>query len=150
MLEKDESTLDVRLQRRNTDPLPDGALLRFQAIGRGKDPSYNYQWLLYEDGRWFNVWHSGVTTDWQTPFDKPLPDEPTAELPATLMQQIKEQLQLSKFMSQPTYQKDSTVEDGSYYVVTAQHNSQTHEIIYNAVSPPFVTFLEKIVHQYGY
>lgn len=42
-----------------------------------------------------------------------------------------------------------TVEDGSYYVVTVQTDGQTHEVIYRAVSPP-VSFLEKIVHQYGY
>jgi hypothetical protein len=150
MILKDDTQLDVRLQRRDTSPLPDGVWLRFQAINRGKDPSYNYRWQLHEDGRWFNAWHSGDTSDWQTPFDTPLPDQPTAELPATLLHQIREQLLLAQFMTQPPFQQDKTVEDGSYYVVTAQRDGQTHEVIYNAVSPLPVPFLEKIVHQYGY
>jgi len=150
MILKDDTHLDVRLQRRDTSPLPEGIWLRFQAINRGKDPSYNYRWQLHEDGRWFNAWHSGDTSDWQTPFDTPLPDQPTAELPATLMHQIREQLSLAQFMTQPPFQQDKTVEDGSYYIVTAQSDGQTHEVIYNAVSPPPVPFLEKIVHQYGY
>lgn len=147
---KDETDLDVRLQRRDTSALPEGAWIRFQAINRGKDPSYNYRWLLYENGQWFNAWHSGDTSDWQTPFDTPLPEQPTAELPTTLMQQIREQLLLSQFMSQAPYQRDATIEDGSYYVVTVQRSGQIHEVIYNGVSPAPVAFLEKIVHQYGY
>lgn len=150
MIPQDESNLDIRLQRRDTTPLPEGSWLRFQAINRGKDPSYNYRWLLYEDGRWFNTWHSGDTSDWQTPFDTPLPQEPTAELPASLMQQIREQLLLSHFMTQPTWQQDRAMEDGSYYVLTVKHGGQIHEVIYNGTAPSPVSFLEKIVHQYGY
>lgn len=52
MILKEDNNLDVRLQRRDTSPLPEGAWLRFQAINRGKDPSYNYRWLLYENGLW--------------------------------------------------------------------------------------------------
>ena len=150
MILKEDNNLDVRLQRRDTSPLPEGAWLRFQAINRGKDPSYNYRWLLYENGLWFNAWHSGDTSDWQTPFDTPLPDQPTAELPAALIDQIREQLSLAQFMTQPPFQQDMTVEDGSYYVVTVQTDGQIYEVIYKTVSPPPVSFLEKIVHQYGY
>ncbi|MCL4869975.1 MAG: hypothetical protein KJ063_13495 [Anaerolineae bacterium] len=150
MLIQDDDHHDTRLQRRIISPLPEGVLLRFQAINRGKDPSYNYYWQLHEDGRWFHVWHSGDTTEWQTPFDTPLPDEPTTIFPEPVMHQIREQLVEAQLMDQPRYQQDATVEDGSYYVVTARQNEQVYEIIYEAVSPPLVAFLEKLIHQYGY
>lgn len=141
--------LDVRLQRRDTDPLPPDALIKFQAIGRGKDPSYNYRWLLYTDGRWFLAWHSGDTSgDWQTPFDTPLPVSPTKQLKANVVNDIKKQLQKANFLAQPPYQADQTVEDGTFYVVTAQMDGQTHEVIYEGVYPPLVEFLETIASTY--
>lgn len=139
---------DVRLQRRDTDPLPPDALLKFQAINRGKDPSYNYRWLLYSDGRWFLAWHSGDTSDWQTPFDTDLPPTATKQLPGAVVSEVKKQLQSANFAAQPPYQVDQTVEDGSFYVVTARLDGQVHEVIYEGVYPALIEFLETMVSTY--
>jgi hypothetical protein len=140
--------LDVRLERRDREPLPAGALVKFQAIGRGKSPEFNYRWLLYEDGRWFLAWHSGDTSDWQTPFDTDLPASPTKNLGSKVVKEVKKQLQQANFSSQPPYQADKTVEDGSFYVVTARVDDQVHEVIYEAVYPPLVAYLESFVSTY--
>jgi hypothetical protein len=140
--------LDIRLQRRDTSPLPPDALLKFQVISRGKSPAYNYRWLLYTDGRWFLAWHSGDTSDWQTPFDTELPATPTKQLKANVVNEVKKQLQQADFLTQPPYQADQTVEGGSAYVVTAQIDGKVHEVIYDGDYPPLIEFLETIVTTY--
>lgn len=142
--------LDVRLQRRDTSPLPPNALLRFQVIGRGKNPANNYRWVLYEDGKWFLAWHSGDTSgDWQIPFDTNLPSAPTKQLKANVVKDVKKQLQQANFPTQAPYQADQTVENGSFYVVTARLDGKVHEVIYESVYPPLVDFLASIVSTYG-
>ncbi len=142
-------TLDARLERRATSALPEGALLRFQYISRGKHPGVNYLWLLYEDGRWLLARHSGDSSDWQTPLDTPLPTTPTQTLSAKEVQQVKKQLEQADFFQQPAYQEDKSVRDGAYYVVTAQHNGKTHQVIYAAATTPLVTFLHHLTQEHG-
>jgi hypothetical protein len=142
-------TLDVRLERRDTSALPEGALLRFQLINRGKHPGVNYLWLLYEDGRWLLARHSGDSSDWQTPLDTPLPTTPTKTLPTRVVQQVKKQLAQADFFRQAAYQEDKSVRDGAYSVVTARQNGQTHEVIYAAATNPLITFLQGIAQEHG-
>jgi hypothetical protein len=142
--------LDIRLQRRDTEPLPAGALVRFQAISRAKDPSNNYRWLLYDDGRWFMAWHSGDTSgDWQVPFDTELPANPTRTLPRNVMNEIRQKLREANLPGQQPYQADPTVEDGSYYVVTAMVEGREYEIIYDAVYPALVEYFDMLANTYG-
>jgi len=140
--------LDLRLIRRDTEPLPAGALIKFQAISRAKNPSNNYRWILYEDGRWFMAWHSGDTSDWQTPFDTELPAEPTANLARRDVQKIEKEIKNAGFAGQSPYLADPRVEDGTYYVVTARLKDQVHEVIYDAAYPPLVEFLDGIIYEH--
>lgn len=138
------SELNVRLQRRDTTPLPSGALVKFQQISRGLDPRYNYRWVLYDDGRWFLARHSNDESDWQTPFDTELPTSPTKRLSANVVDQVKAELRKASFLTEQPYQEDPTVEDGSYFIVTARLDGNEHEVIYNAVYSPLVKFLRTI------
>lgn len=139
--------LDQRLERRDTDPLPVDALVRFQLINRGPSPHPNYRWLLYADGRLFLARHSGDRSDPYTPFDTELPREPSSRLSADVVAQVERALADSGFFTQPPYQLDTTVEDGAFYVVTAQLDGQTHEVIYEAHRPAPVDFLLTIASQ---
>jgi hypothetical protein len=145
--------LDIRVQRRDVQPLPPGALVKFQVISRGKNPQYNYRWILYADGTWYLAWHSGDSSDWQTPFDTEIPAEPTGRLPNNVVDQVRQHLQEADFWNQPPYQADETVEDGAFYIVTArkngsQGNGAVHEVIYEAVYPPLVAFLDTLATTY--
>lgn len=134
--------LDERLTRRDTTPLPAGALLRLQVINRGKNPIPNYRWLLYDDGRLFLARHSGDTSDPRTPFDTPLPDRPTRTLDQARVEQVRQRLAADGFSRQPPYQADPRVDDGAFTVVTARLDGGVHEVIYDAYAPPLVEFLK--------
>jgi hypothetical protein len=136
--------IDIRLLRRDTEPLPVGAILKFQSIARGKNPANNYRWLLYDDGRWFLALHSGDTSDWQTPFDTELPASPTRTLPRNVLREVRKQLQQANLPGQQPYQADPNVEDGSYYVVTARIDGEEVEVIYDALYPPLVEYLDML------
>lgn len=136
--------LDIRLQRRETTPLPPGTWLRFQAINRGKNPRHNYRWILYEDGKLFFTAHSGDTSDWQTPFDIGWPATPSQNLARQRVDEVKKRLDEADFFAQSPYQVDNTVEDGGFYIVTARLDSREHEVIYEAIYPPLVEFLKTI------
>jgi hypothetical protein len=142
--------LDIRLQRRDTEPLPAGALVRFQVISRAKNPSNNYRWLLYEDGRWFMAWHSGDTSgDLDVPLDTELPSTPTQTLPGNVMDEIGQKLNEADLPGQQPYQADPTVEGGSYYVVTARVDGREYEVIYDALYPPLVEYFDMLANTYG-
>src|SRR5690606_35034612 len=102
------------------------------------------------DGRWFLAWHSGDTSDWQTPFDTDLPPTATKQLPGAVVNEVKKQLQSADFSTQSPYQVDQTVEDGSFYIVTARIDGKVHEVIYEGVYPALVEFLDTIVSTYQY
>lgn len=140
--------LDSRLENRDKTALPAEALLRFQLINRGKNPGPNYRWLLYEDGRWFLARRSSESTPWEVPFNTDLPAEPTRQLPAEVVNNVKAQLQKAKFFNQAPYQVDNSVKDGGFYVVTAQMEGQTHEVIYVAGSSPLLNFLKGLAAKY--
>lgn len=137
--------LDIRLERRDVVPLTQDALIKFQAINRGKDPSVNYRWVLYEDGQLFLARHSGDTSNWQTPFDTDLPTTPTKRLSAEMVTSVIEELQKARFSEQPPYQADPTVEDGGFDIVTARVGTEVYEVIYEAVDTPLLEFLGMLV-----
>jgi hypothetical protein len=140
--------LDVRLERRDTSPLPPDALVKFQMISRSKRSYLNYRWVLYEDGRWFLARHSGADIDWQIPFDTDLPSTPTRRLPARVVDRVRKQLQDNEFLDQPPYLANKLVKDGDFFVVTARSEGRVHEVIYEAVSPPPVDYLATFVSTY--
>lgn len=126
---------DLRIQRRDTDPLPDDAWLKFQFINRGPNPRYNYRWLLFDDGQLYVAWHSQDLSDPYTPFDTEWPETPSRRLEPSEVAVLRQALREADFGSQPPYQADLRVEDGSFYVVTARMDGQVHEVIYEAVYP---------------
>jgi hypothetical protein len=141
--------LDVRLQNRDTSPLADDALVRFQFINRGPHPGINYRWALMEDGRLFVARHSGDTSDPYTPFDTDLPSDPTAIVDRDVVTRVRDALTRSEFAGQPPYQADPTVEDGTFAVVTARIDGTVHEVIYEAVAPAPVGALAQLLEEVG-
>jgi hypothetical protein len=134
--------LDVRLDRRDKSRLPSDALVRFQVISRGKNPGHNYRWVLHEDGNLYYARHSGDTSgDYRDPFDTDLPSEPTKRLSADAVDEVMAQLDEADFANEDRYQADPSVEDGSFYVVTARIEGKVHEVIYDGARPPLVTYL---------
>ena len=129
---------------RDTDPLPPEALVKFQVISRGPNPRNNLRWVLYLDGRFFLAGHSGRVANPALPFDVPLPALPTRTLSASQVAQVEARLRSADFPHQPPYQARPNVEDGTYYIVTARLAGETHEVIYEAYSPPLVTYLEQL------
>ena len=130
--------------KRDTDPLPPEALVKFQAISRGPRPAGNHRWLLYRDGRLFLARHSGVADSARLPFDTPLPDTPTLTLPPEQVAEVERRLRQANFTTQPPYQVDPGVEGGAYFIVTARLDGVVHEVIYEAYAPPLVEFLAAI------
>jgi hypothetical protein len=141
--------LDLRLQNRDTSPLADDALVRFQFINRGPHPGINYRWVLMEDGRLFVARHSGDTSDPYTPFDTDLPSDPTTTVDRDVVTRVRDALTGSEFAGQPPYQADPTVEDGTFAVVTARIDGTVHEVIYEAVAPAPVGALAQLLEEVG-
>jgi hypothetical protein len=134
--------LDVRLQRRITSPLPDGVVVRFQHFNRGPDPRVNYWWELSSSGEVHLARHSPDTSDPDTPFDTPLPDDPVAVLDEAAIEEVRAALDASGFATQPSYQLLAGVEDGAFNVVTARlPGGEVREVIYEGASPPPVDTL---------
>jgi hypothetical protein len=130
--------------KRDTDPLPPGALVKFQAISRGPRPAGNHRWLLYDDGRLFLARHSGAADSDRLPFDTPLPDAPTLTLPRERVAEVERRLREARFAGEPPYQVNPSVQDGAYFIVTARLDGAVHEVIYEAYAPPLVEFLGDI------
>lgn len=138
------SELDVRLERRDTSPLPPGALVRFQFINRGPSPRNNHRWILYKDGRFHLVWHSGDVSDCSMPFDTELPETPTMQLQAPQVDEVRNRLRQANLCDQPPYQADEAVEDGGFYIVTARIDNRICEVIYEGIRPAIIDFLFEI------
>ncbi len=130
--------------QRDQSPLPLEALVKFQAIARGNDVWVNHRWVLYRDGRLYLAWNTGHDGYSTLPFDTELPDTPTQVLDKDSVNQVETQLRAGDFLQQPPYQIDTTVEDGTFYIVTARIDSKIHEVIYEAYESPLVDFLYNI------
>lgn len=130
--------------KRDTDPLPPAALVKFQAISRGPRPAGNHRWLLYTDGRLYLARHSGVADSERLPFDTPLPATPTLTLPRARVAEVERRLREADFVTQPPYQVDPSVEGGAYFIVTARLDGVVHEVFYEAYTPPLVEYLAAI------
>lgn len=141
-------TLDPRLQNRDSEPLPAGALIKYQRINRGKNPRNNYRWVLYPDGRWFLATNSSADLARDMPFDGELPKQPTKTLPDDLVQQIRKALVEAKLDRLPPYAVNPTVEDGTFDVITARIDGKIYEVIYEAYQPPLIELLADVVTKY--
>ncbi|KAB2898508.1 MAG: hypothetical protein F9K40_11345 [Kofleriaceae bacterium] len=137
------SDLDPRWASRDVDPLPPGALVKFQSLGR-LSPALNYRYVLHDDGRLFHAAHTGKNTDARVLYDTPLPATPTRTLPAKTVARVEKELRKSRFLDEAPYHLDPQVEDGSVYVVTARVDGKVHEVIYEAYAPALVQLLETI------
>lgn len=139
---------DTRLARRISDPLPDDVVVRFQRINRGPDPRSNLWWQLTTDGDVHLASHSPDTSDPDTPFDTPLPSEPTSALGPGTVSELTAALVDADFASQPAYQERVDVEDGTFLVVTARlPDGRVHEVVYVGVERPPVDALVALTQQ---
>lgn len=134
--------LDERVVGRDTDPLPPGALVKFQAIAHSPDPRANVRWVLYDDGRVRLAYHSR-RTDSAVPFDTALPRRATGRVHEGTVEEIRELLRAESFGSLAPYQWRQG-EGGSWFVVTALVGGEAHEVIYDRASTPLVDRLQQV------
>ncbi|MGE5594620.1 MAG: hypothetical protein ACM3S1_01145 [Hyphomicrobiales bacterium] len=137
-----------RLRRRDTSPLSRSAVLRFQAIALGKDPSASYRWALDDDGAWYLNRRSGSGGSLDRPFDTDMPKEPTRRLSAEVVAEVREQLARANFQDQDQYQSED-MKDGTAYVVTARTDGTTHEVVYLGVENELVEYLSRFAARHG-
>ena len=136
--------LDPRLANRDLEPLAPGALVKYQYISRGRNAAGNYRFVLYEDGRWFYTENSGETAAWEQPYNTPLPDQATRQMPPEVIEQTLNLLDQESFFSQSPYQVQLGPREGSFYIVTAQRDGRIHEVIYVNTSNPLVDYLHDL------
>jgi hypothetical protein len=141
--------LDARVAARDTTPLGDGVVVRFQRIGLEKSPAKNYRWELHEDGSWYAARHSGETEDWQQPFDTELPQEPVAQVPAEAVADLLELLASEDFADQEPYQVGATARGGRVEIVRALVGGREHEVLYENAETPALEALSNLFWEYG-
>jgi hypothetical protein len=129
-----------RLER-DRAPMPPEALVKLQAIARGNDVWINHRWILYTDGRLYLAWNAGHDNFRTLPFDTELPGTPTKVLDSDSVREVENQLRVADFARQEPYHLNTTVEDGTTYIVTARIDGKVHEVIYEACETPLVDFL---------
>ena len=134
--------LDERMRARDTDPLPDGALVKFQAISRSPDPRTNVRWVLDDDGAVRLAYHSR-RTDSAVPFDTKLPRKPTGTVDASTVDEIRTLLDEEGFAELAPYQWRAG-EGGAWFVVTARAGGAVREVIYDRASTPLVDRLQRV------
>ena len=137
--------LSPKLEKRDTRPLPPEALIRLQQISRGKNPSNNFRWLLFLDGRVYHDVHHGGESDWSSPFTDDLAAEPLQTLAAETVADVENWLRQADFLDEPPYQIDENVRGGDIFVVTARLDDRLHEVIYSAVYPPLIDNLWSLI-----
>lgn len=137
--------LPPRLEQRDIRPLPLQALIRLQQISRGKNPSNNFRWLLFLDGRVYYDVHHGGESDWSSPFADDLAAEPLQTLAAETVASVEDWLRQEDFLNEPPYQVDDSVRGGDIFVVTARLDDRLHEVIYAAVYPPLIDNLWSLI-----
>lgn len=140
--------VDDRVVRRDTSSLADGVLVRYQRIGLEKSPARNFRWELHADGTWFLARHSGDTEDWRTPFDTDLPDEPTAVLPADVVEEVRTALAEEGFAGKAPYQRGVTAKGGGVTAVRAVVDGEEHEVLYDNAETPLLELLGTIDWQH--
>lgn len=139
---------DRRLQRREPIALPAGAVLAFERINRGKNPSPNYRWLLTEDGAVRLARHSGDTSDPDRPFDTPLPEQPTGTLEPHRLAMIRAAIEAADPADQPAYLSDPGVEDGAFSVITLPTGSGSRELVLDGATTPLVQTLRQVAEDW--
>lgn len=134
--------LDERVADRDLDPLPDGAIVKFQSISHSPDPRTNHRWVLHANGRLYLAFHSRDTAG-AVPFDRKLPRRPSAVLEPETIQEIHDLLAAERFFDLAPYQAREG-EGGMWRIVTARDGDREHEVIYDRLGTPLVDRLQKV------
>lgn len=142
------SAADPRLQRREPISLPADALVAFERINRGKNPSPNYRWLLLADGELRLARHSGDTSDPGQPFDTPLPDVPSAVLDPVQLATVRQLLADADLDAHPDRVADPGVEDGAFSIVTVPTGRGRRELIFDGAGGPLVDGLCRVADEW--
>lgn len=123
--------------------LPDGWLVFYQFVNRGRNQARNFRYALCLDGRWYYAPHS-ADANHSVPFDTPLPTAPTKQFPPSVPAAVEQLLADSDFFRQEPVQVRSGVRGGSWSIVTARRGGQIHEVSYENLSNPLVDFLREL------
>lgn len=140
---------DGRLARRDTTPLGEGRIVRYQRIGLEKSPTKNYRWELAADGSFYVAWHSDDDERWQEPFDTDYPDEPTDTLPADVVDQLKALIAEDGFFEREPYQRGATARGGRLDVVTVRLDGPEHEVVFENADTPLLEAVTNLAWEYG-
>lgn len=134
--------LSVQVQNRAQLLSEGDAFLSFQMISRTPDPSANLRFTLTQEGEMRVDHHSGDVSEYsEYPFDREFSEAETRTISPEKMDQLHTLLKEPDFFREPIFQKDTAVEDGSYFVVAVRQDGRVHEVVFEAWEPPLVSFL---------
>jgi hypothetical protein len=140
-----EPGVDPELAARDRDPLPPGAVVRYQSISRSPDPRSNHRWVLHENGDLFLSMHTPDTAG-AAPFDTPYPAAPTRRLPASEVAEIKALMDDVAFFELPAVVAREG-EGGRWQVVTARDDGREHEVVFDRAGNALVDRLGRIASE---
>lgn len=132
---------DERVTRALALPMAEDVALALLHVAAGKSPTSNYRWTLNAGGALHYVQRSRDNTDWQAPFDRPLPDAPSLQLEPRRVEELLAQLRAVGFFEHPGYEGNTAVEGGSYYIIRARDGGSVKTVVLHNVKAPFVETL---------
>ena len=124
---------DPRLAGRDRSALPAGAVLRFEAISRGKDPQNDHRLLLFADGRTYVAWHG----------DDGFGAEPDAVLDDDVLDEVRELLAEARLDEGPARRADPRLEDGMWRIVTIADR----EVVFEGVPSALADRLQQLASE---
>ncbi len=132
-----------RLAGRDRGDLPDGAILRFEAISRGKDPQNDHRLVLFDDGRTFVAWHGDERFG-----DKAFGDEPAAVLGAGVLDEVRGLLADARLEDGPAHRVDPALEGGMWRIVTARGgDGRVCEVVFEGVPSPLADRMQQLASE---
>lgn len=139
------AALARELDGRDTAPLGEGGLVRFQQISMAPGISKNFRMLVMEDGRCYVARNDGSRPeDRQAIYNVPVPQEPTMTLPEEAVAAIRAKLDEVAFFTQESYVEQTGVKDGSLSIVTARRGGNEHEVWYMRTGNALTDLLHEI------
>ena len=130
--------LEHDLKGRDTTPLTDEMLVKYQYIALIPALATNFRFIVYSDGRLYYAINSAEENN--PVYNTPLPDEPNRILAAETLANIEAQLEAVGFFEQPAYVA-VPARGGSLSIVTARRGDQVHEVWYTNVDNELTNLL---------
>lgn len=138
------ASFDVRVTRALATPLADNVAIALDHVAMAKSPRTNYRFTLSATGDVHYVQRSTKSSDWQVPFDQPLPDKPARKVGTGTSDALISKLAAAGFFDHPGYEANLQAEDGDFWLVRARKGKDVHAVVYQNVQPAFLADLTAI------